>query len=72
MKSLREVLTEARENNVAVGHFNVSDSNQAWGIFRAAKSLDLPVIIGTSEGERDWFGAKAFVNFIKSIKEEYN
>ena len=72
MKSLREVLTEARENNVAVGHFNVSDSNQAWGIFRAAQSLDLPVIIGTSEGERDWFGAKAFVNFIKSIKEEYN
>lgn len=72
MKTLRETLKEAEENKVAVGHFNVSDSNQLWGIFHAAMKLDVPIIIGTSEGERDFFGPKQFVAMVQSIREEYN
>jgi len=72
MKTLRETLKEAEEKKVAVGHFNVSDSNQLWGIFRAAQKLNLPVIIGTSEGERDYFGLHQFVAMVKSIRAEYN
>jgi len=50
MKSLRETLREAEEKKIAIGHFNASGSNQLWGIFNAARSLNKPIIIGTSEG----------------------
>jgi fructose-bisphosphate aldolase class II len=72
MKSLREVITEAEEQKVAVGHFNVSDSSQLWGIFRAAQKLDLPVVIGASEGERDFIGVRQLVALVTSIREEFD
>ena len=55
MKTLREVITEARAQGRAIGHFNISDSNQLRAIAAAAKAVSLPVIIGLSEGERDYF-----------------
>jgi len=72
MKSLREVIAEAEEQKVAVGHFNVSDSSQLWGIFRAAQKLDLPVVIGASEGERDFIGVRQLVALVTSIREEFD
>ena len=72
MHSLRDVIKEAERKKVAVGHFNISDSTQLWGIFRAAKNLNVPVIIGTSEGERDFIGARQAVALVTSIREEYN
>src|SRR5581483_3221939 len=67
MKNLRECIAEARQKKVAIGHFNVSDSNQVWAIFKAAQSLNVPVIIGVSEGERDFIGVKQAVALIKSF-----
>jgi len=72
MKSLREVIAEAEEQKVAVGHFNVSDSSQLWGIFRAAQKLNLPVVIGASEGERDFIGVRQLVALVRSIREEFD
>ena len=72
MKSLREVIKEAEEQKVAVGHFNVSDSSQLWGIFRAAQKLNLPVVIGASEGERDFIGVRQLVALVRSIREEFD
>ena len=72
MHSLRDVVSDAESKKVAVGHFNISDSTQLWGIFRAAKNLNVPVIIGTSEGERDFIGARQAVALVTSIREEYN
>lgn len=72
MKTLREVIVEAEEKKIAVGHFNISDSSQLWGIFNAARSLDLPVVIGASEGERDFIGVKQIVALVKSIREEFD
>ncbi len=72
MKSLREVIKEAEEQKIAIGHFNISDSSQLWGIFNAAKELDLPVVIGASEGERDFVGVKQMVALVKSIREEFD
>lgn len=72
MKTLREILAEAESKKIAVGHFNISNLEGLWGIFRAAKELDLPVIIGVSEGERDFVGVKQAVSLVKSIREEYN
>ena len=70
MQSLRDVINQAEKKKVAVGHFNISNIEGLWGIFRAAKGLDLPVIIGTSEGERKFIGPKQVVALVKSLREE--
>ncbi len=72
MKSLRQCLADAGEKRVAVGHFNVSNVEMIWGVFRAARALELPVIIGVSEGERDFIGVRQAVALIKSLREEYD
>ncbi len=72
MKTLRECVQEAREKNIAIGHFNVSNLEAVWAIFRAAKELNQPVIIGVSEGERKFVGTKQITAIVKSIREEFN
>mgnify|MGYP001588164558 CR=1 FL=1 len=71
MQSLRELIADAEKRRVAVGHFNISDSEQLWGIFNAARALTLPVIIGTSEGERHFLGLWQAVALVRSLREEY-
>ncbi len=72
MKTLRDIIHEAEANHVAVGHFNISNIEGLWAIFRAAHNLNLPVIIGLSEGERDFVGVKQSVALVRSIREEFN
>ncbi len=56
MKSLKEWIAWAEEKKVAIGHFNVSDSEAFNAVVSAAKELDVPVIIGVSEKERSFLG----------------
>ncbi len=72
MKTLRETVAEAMQKGVAVGHFNISNLEALWGIFNAAKKLNVPVIIGVSEGEREFVGVRQAVALVKSIREEHN
>lgn len=72
IKTLREYTKEARENKKAIGHFNVSNLEGVYAIFEAAKSLNLPVIVGVSEGERDFVGVRVIASVIKKIREENN
>lgn len=72
MKTLKEYVAEAQEKKIAIGHFNISNSDGLWAVFRAAQKLDVPVIIGVSEGERDFIGVKQVSAMVKSIREEYN
>jgi fructose-bisphosphate aldolase class II len=69
--SLRECIAAVEKEKKAIGHFNISNVEMLWGIFHAAKALDLPVIIGVSEGERQFVGVKQSVALIKSIREEF-
>lgn len=69
---LSEIIKEAEKNKVAIGHFNVSDLAGLKGIFKAAQGLNLPIIIGVSEGEREFIGTKRIADAVKSIREEYN
>ena len=55
MRTLREAITEHRQAGQAIGHFNISDSNQLHALAGASKEVGLPVIVGLSEGERDFF-----------------
>lgn len=70
MKSLREYLAEAEKSHTALGHFNISNLEGLWAIARAAKSLNLPVIIGVSEGERDFIGVRQARALVESIRNE--
>lgn len=72
MKTLRECLAEAVKNKTAIGHFNISNIEALRGIFSAAKKLNVPVIIGTSEGERDFIGVKQSAALVKSLREEFD
>lgn len=70
MKSLKQYILEAREKGVAIGHFNISNMEGFHAVTEAAKELNLPVIIGLSEGERDFFGLKEAVALVAEKREE--
>jgi fructose-bisphosphate aldolase class II len=70
MESLREVLSQARSEGVAVGHFNVSDLAALKAIVGAARDLKLPVMIGVSEGERGFTGVLQIAALVRSYREE--
>jgi len=72
MKTLREILADADANHVAVGHFNISDLGALKAIFAAAQELKLPVLIGVSEGEREFIGVKQAAALIKSLRDTYD
>lgn len=69
-KSLKQYILEAKEKGVAIGHFNISNLEALHAIFNAAKSLNLPVIIGVSEGERDFVGVHEAAALVKTLREE--
>lgn len=71
MKTLRECTKEAREEGRAVGHFNISDSNQLNAIAAAAREVDVPVVIGLSEGEREFVGGRKAVAMVAAAREEF-
>jgi len=72
MKTLREYIADAEANKVALGHFNISNLEGLWGAYRAAKKLNVPVLIGVSEGERDFVGVNQAVALVRSIREKDN
>lgn len=70
MKKLMDVIKEAEDNKVAIGHFNISNLEGFWAVVNASKKLNLPVIIGVSEGERDFIGIKQSKALVDSLKSE--
>lgn len=63
--TLRECILNAEKNGVAVGHFNISDSEGFKAVVEGAKELGVPVIIGVSEGEREFIGLKEIVALVQ-------
>jgi fructose-bisphosphate aldolase, class II len=72
MKSLKEYIHEAKEKGIAVGHFNVSNLEGVYAIADAAQALNVPVIVGVSEGERDFTGVLEIAAVVKTLREERN
>jgi fructose-bisphosphate aldolase, class II len=69
--NLRDVLADADRRRVAVGHFNVSDLAALKGVVAAAAALRLPVLVGVSEGERDFVGVREIAALIRTIRAEH-
>lgn len=72
MRTLREYVLDADKRGVAIGHFNISSLDALWAIYNAARKLDLPVIIGLSEGEEDFVGRDQAVALVRSFREKDN
>ncbi|MEX2014019.1 MAG: class II fructose-bisphosphate aldolase [Parcubacteria group bacterium] len=70
MTTLREALAWAEEKRVAIGHFNISDSEGFRAVVDVAKELNVPVIIGVSEGERDFLGLGEAVSLVKVARAD--
>jgi len=72
MRSLRELLQEAQQSGKAIGHFNISDLVLLKAVFGAARELRVPVLVGLSEGEREFVGARPIAAFVRSLREEFD
>ena len=72
MHALRDVLEQAQKNGVAVGHFNVADLVMLKAVFAAAQELNVPVMIGVSQGEREFIGVPQIVALVRSLREEFD
>ena len=72
MKTLREVMGEARQNDVAVGHFNIADLVGLKAVFESARALHVPVIVGLSESERDFMGVREAAAVVKVLRQEHD
>ena len=71
MVKLREVLQTAEAHGVAVGHFNVADLVLLKAVFAAAREMKVPVLVGASEGEREFMGTRQLAALVRSLREEY-
>jgi fructose-bisphosphate aldolase class II len=72
MEALRNVLTRLETEGAALGHFNVSDLVMLKGVLAAAGQSGVPVLVGTSEGERDFFGVRQLAVVVSSLRGEFD
>src|ERR1700747_486678 len=68
--TLRDVLTRLETEGAALGHFNVADHVLLKAVVAAAAETKLPVLVGASEGEREFFGTRQLAALVKSLRQE--
>ena len=69
--TLKEVLNEAEDLNMAIGAFNTHNLEMLPSIIKAAVNQRTPVIIQTSCGTANYIGHKNLVSVCKSMAEQY-
>lgn len=71
MQTLRNVLEQAGQKKTAIGHFNIADLVLLKAVFGAARDLNFPVLVGASEGEREFMGVRQTAALVSSLREEF-
>jgi fructose-bisphosphate aldolase, class II len=69
--SLRQSFQTMGDRHRALGHFNFSDLVVLKAIADTARQLNVPVVAGVSEGEREFVGVPQAAALVKSYREEY-
>jgi len=69
--NLRNILDRAQKNKYAIGQFNFSTLEQLRGILSAARKLESPIIVATSERESNYIGLKEAVALVEISKVKY-
>jgi len=72
MRILSQVLAQVQKERVAIGHFNIADLVLLKGVVTAARELNVPVLVGASEGERNFMGTRQLAAVVNSLREEYD
>lgn len=67
---LREAIAEATQARRALAHFNVSELAGLKAVAWSAHTIGVPVIVGASEGERGFIGARAVVDLVRFLCQE--
>jgi fructose-bisphosphate aldolase, class II len=70
MTTLLQVLQKAERMRFAIGHFNFSELTVLKAVCAAARELNVPVLVGVSEGEREFVGVSQAAALVKSIRED--
>lgn len=66
--NLLDVIKQCGDEGKAIGHFNFAELTVLRAIVGAAKELKAPVILGTSEGEREFVGLDLIKNIIQNYR----
>lgn len=61
-----------KQQGKALAHFNISNLDQARAICDVAQELGQPVIIGVSEGEREYIGVTMVRKVVDELNQEYD
>lgn len=67
-----ETILSYKKNKKAIAHFNISNLDQLRAICEVAKELNQPVIIGASEGEREYMGVEVVRALVNQMNQEYD
>jgi fructose-bisphosphate aldolase class II len=70
--ALRNVLTRLQQQGAALGHFNVADLVLLQAVVAAAVEVRVPVMVGASEGERDFLGTHELAALVKVMRGEHD
>jgi fructose-bisphosphate aldolase class II len=70
MQTLKSAVEAAWDKKIALGHFNVCDSNQFNAVLAAAQTLSLPIVVGVSEGERKFFGVRNIAALVHAARAD--
>ncbi|RJQ27005.1 class II fructose-bisphosphate aldolase [Candidatus Parcubacteria bacterium] len=66
-----EYIKEAEQKKIAIGHFNIGNLEQLKAIANVGIKLNVPLIIGVSEGEREYLGTQHVADFVASYNKIY-
>jgi len=72
VKVLRDVLQQTQKNGIAIGQFNIADLVLLKAVFVSAQELKVPVLVGVSEGEREFMGVRQTADLVRSLHEEFD
>ncbi len=71
--NLNDYLKEAREKGQAIGHFNFATADMAKAIVEASKESGAnAVMLGTSEGESEFFGYAEAAALVGALREDFD
>lgn len=69
---MKEMLEKGKENQYAVGQFNLNNMEYAQAILKAAEEEQSPVILGVSEGAAKYMGGfNVVVAMVKALMDSY-
>src|SRR3989344_7416109 len=72
-QNLNYYLKQAKEEHYAIGHFNFATEDVLRGIIEASRDAGAPcVMVGTSEGEVEFFGMYEAVAMVGAVRKHFN